>query len=246
MPGAGRKDAGEERTQEKQVKRVVVLSGAGISAESGIPTFRGAGGLWEGHDVMEVASPAGWEKDHALVLDFYNKRRRAARLAEPNRGHLILAGLEDEYHVDIITQNIDDLHERAGSSRVLHLHGRLNQSRSTADPRLVYDIDGDELNIGDLCELGSQLRPNVVWFGEMVPAMEPALEIAAKAEAFIVVGTSLLVYPAASLIEYVPYNVPKFIVDPNLPEIRPVSGLRMIGENASTGLEKVREALREL
>lgn len=228
------------------MKRIVVLSGAGISAESGIPTFRDANGLWEGHDVMEVASPEGWRKNPTLVLDFYNKRRAAARAAKPNRGHQILAELEDIYEIYVITQNVDDLHERAGSSKVIHLHGRLHEARSTKNPELIYPLEGDELNMGDCCELGSQLRPNIVWFGEMVPAMEDAAELAASADYFIVVGTSLLVYPAAGLIGYAPLDIPKFIVDPNLPEVGPHPGLYLYEESASTGLEKVRQKLKKL
>jgi len=228
------------------VKKLVVLSGAGISAESGIPTFRGADGLWEGHDVTAVASPEGWARDPVLVLNFYNERRKAIRAATPNRGHTILAELQDEYDVQIITQNIDDLHERAGSRNVLHLHGQINQSRSTKNPGLIYDITGDRLEMGDCCELGSQLRPNIVWFGEMVPAMEEAMELAARADYFIVVGTSLLVYPAAGLIDFVGYDVPKFIVDPQMPNIRRSSLLYLIEEAAGTGLEKVREQLKDL
>ncbi len=223
----------------------MALSGAGISAESGIPTFRDADGLWEGHDVMEVASPEGWRRNPELVLDFYNKRRAAARHAQPNRGHEILAELESDYTVHVITQNVDDLHERAGSTRVLHLHGRLSQSRSTKDPSLVYDITGDTLNLGELCDKGSQLRPHIVWFGEMVPAMEQAAAIAAKADYFIVVGTSLLVYPAAGLIDFAPYDIPKFIVDPKMPDIRQHPNLFLYEEPATTGMEKVRRKLKE-
>lgn len=224
----------------------MALSGAGISAESGIPTFRDADGLWEGHDVMAVASPEGWRRDPELVLDFYNKRRAAARMAQPNRGHEILAELENEFKVFVITQNIDDLHEKAGSSNVLHLHGRISQSQSTSNPELIYDIEGDLLNMGDTCELGSQLRPNVVWFGEMVPAMYEAAELAARADYFIVVGTSLLVYPAAGLIEYAPHDIPKFIVDPKMPSVGSHPNLYLYEEPATTGMEKVREKLREL
>ncbi len=226
------------------MKRIVVLTGAGISAESGIPTFRGADGLWEGHNVVDVASPEGWARDPGLVLDFYNQRRRIARSALPNRGHQILAELESEYEVNIITQNIDDLHERAGSKNVLHLHGRLNQARSTMDPSLIYEIE--EINLGDTCELGSQLRPDIVWFGEMVPAMEEAIRITHSADIFMVVGTSLLVYPAAGLIEFAGADIPKFIVDPSLPDVRPIRGLHLVEEPATTGLEKVRRMLREL
>ncbi len=246
MPGPGRKGTCEERQKKIVMKTIVALSGAGISAESGIPTFRDADGLWEGHDVMEVASPEGWRQNPELVLDFYNKRRVAARNAQPNQGHIILAELENDYNVHIITQNVDDLHERAGSSRVLHLHGQLNQSRSTADPSLIYDMEGDEIKLGDLCEKGSQLRPNIVWFGEMVPAIEEAAELSAKADYYIVVGTSLLVYPAAGLMEYAPYHIPKFIVDPKMPEIGSHPTLYKYEEPASTGMEKVRQQLRSL
>jgi NAD-dependent deacetylase len=191
-----------------------------------------------------VASPEGWARDPALVLEFYNQRRNVARSARPNRGHEILAELESDFNVRIITQNIDDLHERAGSSSVLHLHGRLNQARSTVDPSLIYEVD--KINLGDTCELGSQLRPNIVWFGEMVPAMEEAIYEAQQADIFMVVGTSLLVYPAAGLIEFARPEIPKFIVDPSLPEVRPFESLHMIEEPASTGLEKVRMMLGDL
>ena len=219
-------------------KRVVVLSGAGISAESGIPTFRDSNGLWEGHDVMEVASPVGWKKNPELVLDFYNKRRLAARKASPNAGHYALAKLEKDFEVVVVTQNVDDLHERAGSSKVIHLHGELSKSRSCMDERLIYDIPDGIIKLGDLCEKGSQLRPNIVWFGEMVPMMEKAIEEASTADIFIVVGTSLLVYPAAGLIDYVGEDVPVFIIDPNMPNIVTNPNLTLIEEKASTGLEK--------
>ena len=180
-------------------KKLVVLSGAGISAESGIATFRDANGLWEGHDVMEVASPEGWRKNRELVLDFYNQRRKNAHTVKPNRGHEILAELEKDFDVTIITQNVDDLHERAGSSNVIHLHGKLFESRSTIDENMIYPSEGWELKIGDKCERGSQLRPNIVWFGEAVPMIEKAAEEAMQADIFMVVGTSLVVYPAAGL-----------------------------------------------
>jgi NAD-dependent deacetylase len=226
------------------MKRLVVLSGAGISAESGIPTFRGADGLWEGHDVTQVASPEGWRENPELVLDFYNQRRKAIRLAQPNKGHMILAEMQKDYDVQIITQNIDNLHERAGNRHVLHLHGRIDQARSTVDPSLIYTIEGDLLDMGDVCELGSQLRPDVVWFGEMVPAMQEAIELTSQADYFLVVGTSLLVYPAAGLIEYVGDETPKFIVDPELPSVRSYKSLELINEPASMGLEKVWQMLQ--
>ena len=201
------------------MKKVVVLSGAGISAESGIKTFRDSGGLWEGYDVMEVASPEGWAKNPELVLDFYNQRRKKALTAQPNEGHMIIAELEKHFQVSVVTQNIDNLHEKAGSSHVIHLHGKIFQARSTLDPTLVYDIEGWELKLGDKCEKGSQLRPNIVWFGEMVPMMEVAVEEAISADIFIVIGTSLQVYPAAGLMEYAGKATPIFVIDPNMPII---------------------------
>lgn len=228
------------------MKKLVVLTGAGISAESGIPTFRDSNGLWEGYDVMDVASPEGWRKNPALVLDFYNERRKKAHEVQPNRGHVILAELEKDFDVVIVTQNVDDLHERAGSSKVIHLHGSLFESRSSADESLIYPIKGWELKLGDLCEKGSQLRPNIVWFGEMVPLMEVAASHAAQADIFLVVGTSLVVYPAAGLIDYVQYETPKFVVDPKLPDVRPMPYLKMIQDKASTGMELVRRELMSM
>ncbi len=225
------------------MKKLVVLSGAGISAESGIPTFRDSNGLWEGYDVMQVATPKGWSDNPALVLDFYNQRRRRALEVRPNRGHEILAELEQYYDVTIVTQNVDNLHERAGSSHVIHLHGSLFESRSTADESLVYLIDGWELNIGQRCEKGSQLRPNIVWFGEAVPLMELAAKYALQADIFIVVGTSMVVYPAAGLIDYVPHESTKYVVDPSMPDIKQMPYTRMIQDKASTGLEVVRNEL---
>jgi NAD-dependent deacetylase len=228
------------------MKKLVVLSGAGISAESGIPTFRDSNGLWEGHDVMDVASPQGWTKNPALVLDFYNQRRKKALEVKPNRGHEILAELEKYFRVVVITQNVDDLHERAGSTHVIHLHGSLFESRSCLDESLVYPIKGWELNLGDVCEKGSQLRPNIVWFGEMVPLMEVAATHAAEADIFLVVGTSLVVYPAAGLIDYVRFDTLKFVLDPKLPEVRQMPYLKMIQDKASTGMEKVKQELLQL
>ena len=218
-------------------KRLVVLSGAGISAESGIPTFRDAGGLWEGYPVEDVATPQGWRKNRELVLDFYNQRRKKALEVKPNRGHEILAELQSDFDVTIVTQNVDNLHERAGSSNVIHLHGSLFESRSTLDESLIYPIDGWELKLGDMCEKGSQLRPNIVWFGEMVPMMEVAATIASEADIFLVVGTSMAVYPAAGLIDYVGGDVPKFVVDPKVPEMRNRSNIHFIPEKASVGME---------
>ena len=227
------------------MKKLVVLTGAGISAESGIPTFRDSNGLWEGYDVTEVATPEGWNKNQGLVLDFYNQRRKKALEVKPNRGHEILAKLEEYFDVTIVTQNVDNLHERAGSSKVIHLHGSLFESRSCVDESLVYPIEGWELKLGDLCEKGSQLRPNIVWFGEMVPLMDVAGMHAGKADVFLVVGTSMVVYPAAGLINYVPYDTMKYVVDPNRPDIREMPYLKIIQEKASTGMEKVMKELLE-
>src|ERR1041385_4607048 len=224
-------------------RKVVALTGAGISAESGIPTFRGSDGLWEGHRIEDVATPEGWMKDPALVLDFYNQRRKRALEVKPNRGHMVFAELEEFFDVTIVTQNVDNLHERAGSTKVIHLHGSLFESRSTKDETLVYQIDGWELKLGDVCEKGSQLRPNIVWFGEMVPMMEVAAAIASEADYFIVAGTSMVVYPAAGLIEYVRREVPKYIVDPNKPNVSAGPGVHFLVEKASTGMEKVKEIL---
>lgn len=225
------------------MKRLVVLSGAGISAESGIRTFRDAGGLWEGHDVMAVASPQGWQQNPQLVLNFYNERRKQALTAQPNKGHQALAALETHFQVDIITQNVDNLHEKAGSSRVLHLHGELFKVRSTVDERLVYDLDGWELKWGDKCEKGSQLRPHIVWFGELVPMMEPAAELVMQADIFMVIGTSLQVYPAAGLVDYVRPEVPVFVIDPNLPPMRPRPLLHTIAQGAGAGMEEAMQIL---
>lgn len=227
------------------LKRLVALTGAGISAESGIATFRDSGGLWEGYRVEDVATPEAWHKNPAMVLDFYNERRKKALEVKPNRGHEILAELEMDFDVTVVTQNVDNLHERAGSSKVLHLHGELFEARSTVDESLVYPIKGWELKLGDLCEKGSQLRPNIVWFGEMVPMMEAAADIAALAEIFLVVGTSMVVYPAAGLIDYVAVNVPKFIVDPKVPDVRSMPNIHFIPEKASVGMEQVRRLLRK-
>jgi NAD-dependent deacetylase len=196
--------------------------------------------------VEDVASPEGWYKDPVVVLDFYNQRRKKALEVMPNRGHEILAELENYFDVTVVTQNVDNLHERAGSTKVIHLHGSLFESRSTKDERLVYPIEGWELNIGDLCEKGSQLRPNIVWFGEMVPLMEVAADYARKADIFLVVGTSMAVYPAAGLINYVPYESMKYVVDPKLPDIANIPYIKMIADKASTGMETVKRELLEL
>ena len=227
------------------MKTIVVLTGAGISAESGLKTFRDSDGLWEGHDVMEVATPQAWHKNRGLVLDFYNQRRKQALTVQPNPGHSALADLEASFDVSVITQNVDSLHEAAGSSNVMHLHGQLNKSRSTLDESLIYDVDGWELKEGDTCEKGSQLRPHIVWFGEEVPMMEPAIEVAVSADIFIVAGTSLVVYPAAGLLDFAPAHVPKYIVDPNMPEVRSSENMYFYEEPASTGLQKVKDHIIE-
>ncbi len=224
-------------------KKLVVLSGAGISAESGIKTFRDNNGLWENHDVTEVASPEGWARNPHLVLDFYNQRRKQLYECEPNAGHYGLAELEKYFDVSIITQNIDDLHEQAGSTNVLHLHGELKKVRSTKDESLVYNLEGWELKWGDTCEKGSQLRPHIVWFGEAVPAIEPAIEISARADIFVVVGTSLNVYPAAGLLNYVPNETPIFIIDPSQPSFTPAKNIRFIQEKGTRGIPQLIELL---
>ena len=201
------------------MKRVVILTGAGISAESGLKTFRDSDGLWEGYDIEEVATPEAWERNPQLVQEFYNMRRKNVLEAQPNAAHYALARLQDKYDVTIITQNIDDLHERAGSANVLHLHGVITRSQSSIKADLTYPIDGWELKMGETCELGSQLRAHVVWFGEAVPMIEKAAKICTGADLFILVGTSLAVYPAAGLINYIPADVTKYIIDPNIPTI---------------------------
>ena len=224
-------------------KKIVVLSGAGISAESGIPTFRASDGLWENHRIEDVATPEAWQRNPALVQEFYNQRRKQARSVQPNAGHLALVKLEEKYDVTIITQNVDNLHEKAGSSKVVHLHGELFKSRSTIDPDLIYDIEGWEIKAGDLCEKGAQLRPHIVWFGEAVPMMDIALDIADEADIFIVVGTSLNVYPAASLVYVVRDGVPIYVVDPNIPAMQKRANLTFIAEPATVGLTQLAEQL---
>lgn len=225
-------------------QHVVVLSGAGISAESGLGTFRGSGGLWEGMSVKDVATPEAWERDANKVLRFYNQRRRQIRAAEPNEAHHALRQLEDVFTVSIVTQNIDDLHERAGSSNVLHLHGEIMKARSSVDERLLYPRV-DDIHLGDRCEKGSQLRPHVVWFGEAVPLMDHAIALAKSADFFIVVGTSLEVYPAASLVDYVPYEATKFVVDPT-PNGLADESFQVIAATASEGVPKIVTQLRAL
>lgn len=225
------------------MKRIVVLTGAGISAESGIQTFRDGDGLWHNHRIEDVATPEAWERNPELVLEFYNQRRRQLHDVNPNAGHMALAKLETAFEVEIITQNVDDLHERAGSTRVLHLHGELKKVRSTSDPSLVYEMHGWELKMGDCCEKGSQLRPHIVWFGEAVPNIIPAVSLARNADIFMVIGTSLKVYPAAGLLQHVPDQVAKYLIDPNASPEYFVDNLHVIREKAGTGLPKLVEEL---
>ena len=227
------------------MKRIVVLSGAGMSQESGINTFRDAGGLWEGHDVMEVASPQGWARNRELVLDFYNKRRAQLQEVKPNAGHLAIVELESQYRVDVVTQNVDDLHERAGSQSVVHLHGELNKVRSTLDPELIYDWQKD-LNVGDKCEKGAQLRPHIVWFGEQVPLLPTAAELTAAADIVIVIGTSMQVYPAASLVGYAQPGAPVFYIDPRPSlnfELMQRRNLKIFESTATQGMKELLEEL---
>ncbi|WP_339876749.1 NAD-dependent deacylase [uncultured Algoriphagus sp.] len=225
-------------------KHLVVLSGAGISAESGIKTFRDSGGLWEGHDVMEVASPEGWRRNRQLVQNFYNLRRKQLLECEPNQAHLILAKLEKDFKVSIITQNVDDLHERAGSTTVVHLHGELKKAESTLDSSLVYDLDHWEIKEGDKCEKGSQLRPYIVWFGEQVPKMEEAIEIATSADIFVVIGTSLQVYPAAGLVNYVPDASEIYLIDNKNPEVSFRRKVHYILDNATKGMKTLEKIIK--
>ena len=217
-------------------KKIVVLTGAGMSADSGLKTFRNSGGLWEEYDVSVVASIDGWRQDPELVLKFYNDRRRQLENAQPNEAHKALAKLEEKYDVQIITQNVDNLHERAGSMHVLHLHGLLTQARSSIDVNLIYDIGYKEIHIGDLCEKGSQLRPNIVWFGEAVPLITKAADLCSDADIFVVIGTSLVVYPAAGLIDEVPRDATVIVIDPVKPQLyRSFKEIHFIEETASKG-----------
>ncbi len=218
-------------------KKLVVLTGAGMSAESGIATFRDANGLWENHAIEDVATPEAWRKNPSLVLQFYNQRRAQLGTVEPNEGHKVLQQLERYFEVIIITQNVDNLHERAGSSRIVHLHGELTKVRSTADARLVYDIGTKPIALGDTCEKGSQLRPHIVWFGESVPMIETAAELTQEADILVIVGTSMQVYPAAGLINYVDKHVPIYVIDPHKPGISYRKNLHFIEEKASVGLQ---------
>ncbi len=226
-------------------KKLVILTGAGISQESGLKTFRDMGGLWEQYEVTEVASPEAWRQNPELVLRFYNERRKQLWDAKPNAGHLGIAELENWFDVEVITQNVDDLHEQVGSTKVLHLHGELRKARSTADESLIYTLQHWELKAGDKCEKGSQLRPHIVWFGEMVPEIGKASEIAATADIFTVIGTSLAVYPAAGLMNYTRPGTPLFVLDPGDPQFSG-KNVTFIQEKAGTGIEKLKSELLKL
>lgn len=225
------------------MKKLVVISGAGISAESGIKTFRDSNGLWENHDIMEVASPYGWQKNKELVLNFYNQRRKQLLACKPNNAHTQLAKLQDSFDVQIITQNVDDLHERAGSTNVLHLHGELLKARSTLDENLIYNWQKD-ITTNDKCEKGSQLRPHIVWFGEEVPLLPKAIELVYEANILLVIGTSLVVYPAASLVNYTKNSCKNFVIDTVIPS-NISSSFTKIEAKASKGIEKFISLINE-
>ncbi len=228
------------------MKHIVVLSGAGMSAESGISTFRDTGGLWEQYRVEDVATPEGFAKNPELVLEFYNARRKQAFEVKPNKGHIGLAEMEKDYKVSIVTQNVDDLHERAGSTNVLHLHGELSKVRSTLDPDLIYTLTADkpEIHLGDKCEKGSQLRPHIVWFGEAVPMISKAAEIVQTADVLVIIGTSLNVYPAAGLLSYAPVGTPIYLIDPNDVNIHR-KDIYFIKKGASEGVAELRGLLEK-
>jgi len=228
------------------MKKLVILTGAGMSSESGIRTFRDSGGLWEEYDVTEVATPMAWTKNRDLVLRFYNERRRQLAGCKPNEGHFGLARLEKYFDVQIITQNIDNLHERAGSTKILHLHGELTKARSTSDPALIYDIGYKDINPGDNCEKGSQLRPHIVWFGEEVPMMDEAVNLTANADIFVVVGSSLNVYPAAGIINYAPEKAALWLIDPKDVVVPVNRKVKVIKEVASKGIGMLTERLMKL
>lgn len=219
-------------------KRIVFFSGAGISAESGVKTFRDSGGLWEEHSIEDVATPEAFARDPELVLDFYNQRRRQMYEVEPNKAHLKIAELQKEFPVEVITQNVDNLHERAGADNVLHLHGELDQGRSSTNPDIIVDLNGKDIKMGDKAPDGTQLRPNVVWFGEAVPALDTAAEVVSRADILVIVGTSLQVYPAAGLVHYAPENCTLYYIDPKaeIPFGFP-QNIKLIKEKASRGME---------
>lgn len=223
-------------------KNLIILSGAGVSAESGLKTFRDSDGLWMGYDVYEVASPEGWQKDPELVLDFYNERRKEVAKAMPNAAHKGIADLQDHYNVIVITQNIDDLHERAGSKNVIHLHGEIFKMRSEKDENIFYEVR-DEIHFGEKAPDGFQLRPHVVWFGEQVPMIQKAAEVLQTADIFMLVGTSLQVYPAAGLIDYLPAGIPKYIIDKNPPYTSPHHNFIIINKAATSGVAEVKKLI---
>ncbi|HNQ83279.1 MAG TPA: NAD-dependent deacylase [Bacteroidales bacterium] len=225
------------------MKKIAVLTGAGVSAESGLKTFRDHDGLWHDHRIEDVATPEAWERDMDLVNQFYNERRKNLLEAMPNEAHIALARLEEKYNVTVITQNVDDLHERGGSSNVLHLHGELKKVRSTVDPELVYELNGWELKRGDLCEKGSQLRPHIVWFGEAVPLIEDAAGIVQEADIVIIIGTSLQVYPAAGLIHYAFAGAPKYYIDPKAVQVPFIPMLEIIRKPAGEGVPELVDKL---
>jgi NAD-dependent deacetylase len=220
-------------------KRVTVLSGAGISAESGISTFRDSNGLWENHRVEDVATPEAWHRNPELVLEFYNLRRKQLLEVEPNAAHLAITKLQEQFEVQVVTQNVDDLHERAGNQNVLHLHGELKKVRSTAHPHTVYDLEDWELKMGDMCENGHQLRPHIVWFGEEVPNLYTAAELVSTSDAIIIVGTSLNVYPAAGLYQYAPESCPIWIIDPKANELRYPDSITPLNEKAGAAMPRL-------
>lgn len=224
-------------------KRIVVLTGAGISAGSGLRTFRDTDGLWEGFNIMDVATPEAWERNPLLVQQFYNERRKQVLEAQPNAAHFALAAMESAYQVDVITQNVDDLHERAGSTCVLHLHGVITKSQSSLNPQLTYALESAEIKMGDKCDLGSQLRPHVVWFGEEVPMIPVAAQLCSTADIFVLIGTSLAVYPAASLLDFVPDGTPKYIIDPNIPFVGGYKNVVKIEQRAVQGLNTLMDLL---
>ena len=226
-------------------KKLVVLTGAGISAESGLKTFRDSDGLWEGYDIQEVATATAWRRNPALVQEFYNMRRKNVKDAKPNQAHFVLAELENDFDVHIITQNIDDLHERAGSKNIIHLHGEIFKMRSERNESLVYPIEED-IKMGDKADDGAQLRPHIVWFEEAVPMMDDAIHIVKKAEIFLIVGTSLVVYPAAGLVNYAPWEIPKFIVDKKIPYTSSLYNLTAIEKPAGEGMLEIKNLLQDL
>lgn len=224
------------------MKRIVVLTGAGISAESGISTFRDSNGLWENHSIEDVASTDGWARNKSLVLNFYNQRRAQLLTCQPNLAHKILAELAELFDITIITQNVDDLHERAGSTNVIHLHGELLKARSSVDENIIYDWKTD-IHLGNKCEKGSQLRPHIVWFGEAVPLMDIAIKAVRQCDIFIVIGTSLMVYPAAGLVNYAPYEASKYLIDPDCKALPNLPNLTVIAEPATVGVVQLQRLL---